>query len=212
MPKVLWPVVIVLALIVALPAYSQERRINSTAPAVIHPQANSLQQSLPALRQKIAVLQKRNAELAARVAALEKELQLLKHSHANKDKDQIKIDFCYPVVMVNGQRSQQRHPHWHRRISLALAPNSQQTVDFGIMVAGREQKIKGRIEVFAYAQNSKGEAVVIAPLNPQEFYQNILRNGYGELTISEYVYDPTHQIGSANPPPLVKIHFGRCER
>ena len=205
MEKVLWTLA-VLAFITGLPAYSQDKQSAlPDRPAKIRRENDGQQRLIDTLRQEIVKLQKRNAELVARIASLEEELQMIKIDQAAKDR--VNIDFCYPVVMVNGQRANQRYDRWHRRISLALSPNSQQDVNFGIIVAGREQKISGKIEVFGYPGHIKREAVVIAPLNADEFYQNIIRNGCGELTITECVYDPANKRGVGDPP-LVKIHFG----
>lgn len=109
-----------------------------------------------------------------------------------KTKEMMRIAFTHPVVMVNGVRAKQGEGEYEEKIELSYPQDSTQKVTLVVIADGEEQTVNGEMEVYHYSEQSKVEEgenplVWVAPKNPEYVYADIIRNGYGELTILEKI-------------------------
>jgi hypothetical protein len=124
----------------------------------------------------------------------------------------MKVAFCYPVVMVNTARAQKQEDEYQQRIEVAYPENSVQDIAITVVNLDKEEKsLYGKIKLFQYTQYSKVEnpaAITVAADNP-EIYENILRHGYGEITVTELIQDPQNsQKNTAKAPIVVQLILG----
>lgn len=124
----------------------------------------------------------------------------------------MKVAFAYPVVMVNGIRAPKQEDEYLQRIEVSYPENSVQDITVTIVNLDKEEKVLyGKIKLFQYTQFSKAENPSLIPVagdNP-EIYENILRNGYGELTVREHVQDPQNpQKTDTNAPVILQLILG----
>jgi len=120
----------------------------------------------------------------------------------------MKIAFTYPVVAVDGKRAPEEDIDSQRMIEISSPENSQREITLGIMdPEGNEQTIQGILKTYRYTQYSKpGTVIVVLPEDPDATYYSLLRNGYGEFSVREYV----QRAGSAEEqgPVLVELTLG----
>ena len=110
--------------------------------------------------------------------------------------DSMRIAFYYPVVMVNGKRTQKKESDYQEWIEMSFPQNSTNPIVLSIIdTQGVEHELRGEIKVEKYTEYSQVDGnlkplVVVAPENAEYTYINIIKNGYGELSIREEIDDP----------------------
>jgi len=105
----------------------------------------------------------------------------------------MKIGFSSPVVAVNNQKAAVTNAlEEPGMIEVFFPENTTQDITLAVMdQEGVEQILNGKIQVFSYTEYTKpGTLVAVLPDDSEMTYYNILHNGYGEITVTEYIQQP----------------------
>lgn len=134
-----------------------------------------------------------------------------KQEKINAQVGHVKFAFYYPVVMVNGKRAQKKdseNQEYQEWIEVSYPQNSTQNIILTIADGeGAEHELRGQIKVSQYTcsiPEQKGP-VVVRPKNPED-YATILKAGYGDLFVTEYINDP--EKGEIKGPVVAQLMLG----
>lgn len=120
----------------------------------------------------------------------------------------MKFGFSEPVVAVNGKQA--IHQEWQESSMIEVIYPENSTQDIALTIIspeGQEEILNGKIQVLQHTAHTKpGTLIHVVPDDREMTYYNILQNGYGEITVTEYIQYPGR--GEEKGQILAQIFLG----